>query len=159
MYALLDDIVGSARLRAAAAFIAAQPALLYGYGLWTGIKEITSAALIALFAAHLATLVQMPRNGSRRPRSGSSSRSVWQLQRRWRRFRGWVCVARASAGRGCGDRDPGRPAAFATRAAALVAGAAILSIPAIVLAATLYRKETAGSTLTSATGSETWFTR
>ena len=36
--------------RAAAVFAAAQPALLYGYYLWGGIKEVAAAALIALAA-------------------------------------------------------------------------------------------------------------
>jgi hypothetical protein len=37
--------------RSAAAFLAAQPALLYGYALWGGVKEIAAAALVALAAA------------------------------------------------------------------------------------------------------------
>jgi hypothetical protein len=38
-------------LRALVAFIAAQPALLYGYALWGGVKEMAAAALVALAAA------------------------------------------------------------------------------------------------------------
>ena len=38
-----------------AAVVAAQPALLFGYVLWGGIKEIVGAALLAL----LATLVAL----------------------------------------------------------------------------------------------------
>src|SRR5438552_5512867 len=38
-------------LRALVAFVAAQSALLYGYSLWSGIKEITAAALLALVVA------------------------------------------------------------------------------------------------------------
>jgi len=38
-------------LRAFAAFIVAQPALLYGYALWGGVKEMAAAALVALAAA------------------------------------------------------------------------------------------------------------
>jgi hypothetical protein len=44
-------LVRSAWLRAAAAFVSAQSALLVGYVLWGGIKEIEAAALIALAAA------------------------------------------------------------------------------------------------------------
>jgi hypothetical protein len=44
-------IVRRARLRATAAFIAAQPALLYGYAMWGGVKELAAAALVALCAA------------------------------------------------------------------------------------------------------------
>lgn len=44
-------VIDRPRLRAAAAFIAAQPALLYGYAMWGGVKEMVAAALIALAAA------------------------------------------------------------------------------------------------------------
>lgn len=50
-YALLAPAVASPRVRALAAFIAAQPALLYGYSLWGGIKELTLAFLVVLTAA------------------------------------------------------------------------------------------------------------
>ena len=39
VYALVGALVPSPRLRALVAFLAAQPALLYGYSLWGGIKE------------------------------------------------------------------------------------------------------------------------
>jgi hypothetical protein len=51
LYALIEPIVESVRIRAFVAFVAAQPALLYGYGLWGGIKEMTAAFLVALIAA------------------------------------------------------------------------------------------------------------
>jgi hypothetical protein len=44
-------IVRRARLRALATFVAAQPALLYGYAMWGGVKEVAAAALVALAAA------------------------------------------------------------------------------------------------------------
>jgi hypothetical protein len=50
-YALLAPVVASRRLRALAVFIAAQPALLYGYSLWGGIKELTLAFLLVLMVA------------------------------------------------------------------------------------------------------------
>lgn len=37
--------------RALAAFLVAQPALLYGYALWGGVKEVAAAALLALVVA------------------------------------------------------------------------------------------------------------
>ena len=52
-------IVKRAPLRAGAAFIAAQPALLYGYAMWGGVKELAAAALVALCAA-LAPLAIRP---------------------------------------------------------------------------------------------------
>jgi hypothetical protein len=49
--ALLRPLVDSARLRGGVAFVAAQPALLYGYSLWGGIKELTTAFELVLLAA------------------------------------------------------------------------------------------------------------
>ena len=51
LYALLGRVIPSRPLRAAAAFLAAQPALLYGYALWGGIKELAGALLLALIGA------------------------------------------------------------------------------------------------------------
>ena len=51
LWTLARPLVESPRLRAAAVFIAAQPALLFGYFLWGGIKEVIAAALIAAGAA------------------------------------------------------------------------------------------------------------
>ena len=51
LYALARPVVGSAPLAALAAVAAAQPALLFGYSLWGGIKELTAAALIPAAAA------------------------------------------------------------------------------------------------------------
>jgi hypothetical protein len=51
LYQLAQPLLGSRPLRAVVAFGAAQPALLFGYGLWGGIKEIAVALAIALLAA------------------------------------------------------------------------------------------------------------
>jgi hypothetical protein len=57
VYALVRPVIGSRRICALIAFLAAQPALLYGYSLWGGIKEMTAAFLlatgVALAARHL----------------------------------------------------------------------------------------------------------
>jgi hypothetical protein len=53
LYAVLDGLIPSRPLRAAAAFVAAQPAILFGYALWGGIKELAGAWLLALIAALL----------------------------------------------------------------------------------------------------------
>ena len=55
---LIRPLVASPRLRALVAFLAAQPALLYGYGLWGGIKELTAAFLLVLLAALVAPLLR-----------------------------------------------------------------------------------------------------
>ena len=57
MYALVEGVIASPRLRALVAFLAAQPALLYGYSLWGGIKELTSAFPLVLGAALVAQLI------------------------------------------------------------------------------------------------------
>ena len=51
VHGLLRPLVESTRLRALMAFVAAQPALLYGYSLWGGVKELTAAFLLVLVAA------------------------------------------------------------------------------------------------------------
>jgi hypothetical protein len=55
LYALLTRVVASRPLRAAIAFVASQPALLYALAFWAGIKELSAAWVIALLAA-LVTL-------------------------------------------------------------------------------------------------------
>ena len=66
LYALMEPMVPSARIRALLAFLAAQPALLYGYSLWGGIKELTAAFLLALGVALAAA---DPRATSGAPRA------------------------------------------------------------------------------------------
>ncbi len=56
VYALAEPLVESPRLRALVAFLGSQPALLYGYSLWGGIKEMTSAFLLVLGVALLVRL-------------------------------------------------------------------------------------------------------
>ena len=56
LYALAEPLVRSRPLRAAAAFLGAQAALLFGYAYWSGIKEVTAALLVALLAALVAAL-------------------------------------------------------------------------------------------------------
>ena len=57
LWALAAPLVESRPLRAAVVFIASQSALLFGYYLWGGIKEIAAAALIAAFAAGCGRLI------------------------------------------------------------------------------------------------------
>jgi hypothetical protein len=62
LYALMEPMVSSVRIRALLAFAAAQSALLYGYSLWGGIKEMTASFLLALGVALAATV--LPRRPS-----------------------------------------------------------------------------------------------
>jgi hypothetical protein len=50
-YEVAAPVIRDHRLRAAAVFIAAQPALLVGYAFWGGIKEVSTALLVAILAA------------------------------------------------------------------------------------------------------------
>lgn len=57
LWHLLGEAIPGYRLRAFAVFVAAQPALLFGYALWGGIKELGAAALVALGAALAPRLI------------------------------------------------------------------------------------------------------
>src|SRR4029077_14617529 len=51
-------VLESRVIRALVAFVAAQSALLFGYYLWGGIKEIAGAALLASIAALVAWAIR-----------------------------------------------------------------------------------------------------
>jgi hypothetical protein len=56
LWALVRPLVASPRMRAIVVFLAAQPALLFGYYLWGGIKELAAAVLVVATAACVAEL-------------------------------------------------------------------------------------------------------
>src|SRR4029079_4949600 len=58
IYSLSGRLVSSRPLRAAVAFLGAQPALLFAYYLWSGIKELSAAFLIALISAAVVTTIE-----------------------------------------------------------------------------------------------------
>ena len=58
LYSLASSLVRSPTLRFLAAFVAGQPALLYGYALWGGVKEIAAAALLATLTGLLTPLLR-----------------------------------------------------------------------------------------------------
>jgi len=51
LWQIVGGLLARPGLRALAAFVAAQPALLFGYALWGGIKELGAAVFVALGAA------------------------------------------------------------------------------------------------------------
>jgi hypothetical protein len=51
VWPLVTPLVRSPRLRALVVFIAAQSALIYGYSLWGGIKEVAATAMLPLIVA------------------------------------------------------------------------------------------------------------
>jgi hypothetical protein len=57
LYAVCARLIASRALRAFVAFLGAQPALLVSYALWSGIKELATAAMIALLCASLVATI------------------------------------------------------------------------------------------------------
>jgi len=58
LYGLAAPLVPSRPFRAVLALVAAQPAILFGYALWGGIKELAAALLVALLAASVPPLLE-----------------------------------------------------------------------------------------------------
>lgn len=150
LYTLVRRLVRSPWLCALAAFIGAQPALLYGYAMWSGIKEVTASVLIALFAALLpSAFLSKSTLEDRSPRklvplaiavaAAVAALSVGGIA--------WLVAALGLAAAGA-IRINAR--AFAAKAVALSAFVAVLSVPAIVVAAAFIRHETSTSSLTGA---------
>jgi hypothetical protein len=63
LYQLAALVLSSRPLRATAAVLASQAALLYGYALWGGVKELAAAPLVALVAALTGALFPSNRRG------------------------------------------------------------------------------------------------
>jgi hypothetical protein len=150
LYAIVRRLVGSAWLCALSAFVAAQPALLYGYGMWSGIKELTAAALVALCAALLPSVFfsrsTLERRSARRllPLAATIAALLDAVSLGGVAWLLGAIVVLAIAAFRLSVR------AFAIRAVALTAATAVLSIPAIAIATTFIRHETSTSSLTGA---------
>ncbi|MDP9223629.1 MAG: hypothetical protein M3P18_07185 [Actinomycetota bacterium] len=146
LYSLPARLIVSSRLRAFVAFIAAQAALIYGYGMWGGIKEMTSVALITLFAALLPDAIS-----AKGPSKWHAVRAVLPLA---------VTVAAELVALSVGGIAWLLPAfvlaataavrlnfrLFAIKALALMVFVAILSVPALLVAERFVRT---GAGLTS----------
>jgi hypothetical protein len=134
VYALCADLVASPRLRALVAFLGAQPALLFQYALWSGIKELAAATMLALICATFGSTI----------RSWSSLRGALPAS-----VATAALLAVLSVAGGFWLVIPAVLAAvfllrrsrltFAGSAARLVALTAVLSIPSLVLAYTFVR--------------------
>jgi hypothetical protein len=148
LYELSARLVRSPRVRALVTFIAAQPALLYAYSQWSGVKEVAAASMIALFANFLALSVS--RTDSDRPLRRvlplgtamaallvvlSVGGGVWLITGL---LVGAVILALVD------------PRLLARRAAALVAVVLVLSLPALAIAGTFFGTARESSVLTSA---------
>jgi hypothetical protein len=60
LYVLGESLIQSRAVRAIAAFVAAQPALLFGFALWGGAKEVAAAWTLALLAALAPKAIEGP---------------------------------------------------------------------------------------------------
>lgn len=60
LYELSRPLLATGPRRAVAVFIASQSALLFGYTMWGGVKELTTAWLVALLAVLVVPLVRAP---------------------------------------------------------------------------------------------------
>jgi hypothetical protein len=146
LYGLTARVIESPPLRALAAFVAAQPALLYGYSLWGGVKEVAAAGILVLVAA--LTPIAF--------REGVQARSILPLATAAAALIGvlsfvgavWIVpilVAALVAGFAL------RGYAFIRVVAAFVACMAVLSVPTLLLASRFFD----ASGLRSASGSLT----
>ncbi len=109
LYGLIAPIVASPRVRALVAFLAAQPALLYGYSLWGGIKELTAAFLVGLMAVLATTLLrERPAARARSVAVGSRRRCPDPDARGRRRRLGCARIRRLSRRLGSGWRRGSR---------------------------------------------------
>jgi hypothetical protein len=130
LYGLVQGLMPSPRMRAFAAFVAAQPALLYAYALWGGIKEIPATAVVVLVAALTpSALLTDVRMRSLLPLATATAALVLILN-----FGSAVWLAPLLLpALAIGLRLRGRT--FARLAAAFAAIAVALSLPSLVVAA------------------------
>jgi hypothetical protein len=145
LYEIAGQVVRSRALSALAAFIASQAALLFGYALWGGVKELAAAWAIGLAAAMVGLVAKNDTTArSVIPLAFASAAALAVLS-----FGGAVWLAPLLlAGVLMVVRSAGLPHAGA-RAAAFLAFAAVLSLPSILQAKTFLKP--AEGTLTSGT--------
>ena len=124
--------VGSPRGRALVALIAAQPALLFGYSLWGGVKEVAVAALLPLVAA--LGVASIP---AARARSSEAGRRAVTRERRRRRPEGGGRREPCRRGRVTGDSLASATRALIPLAVAAAAVIAVVSVGGVVWLAPL----------------------
>jgi hypothetical protein len=145
-YELAARLVASRALRALSAFVASQPALLYAYALWSGIKELAAAAIIVLLAALIAPALEgRARLRGLLPPAAASAALLSVLT-----VGGvvWLAALLVPA-LAVGIRLRGR--ALATTAAAFAAFALALSMPSLMTASVFIRGASKTNVFTSST--------
>jgi hypothetical protein len=73
LYQLVSEVVRARPLRAVVAIVGAQAALVYGYGLWGGVKELFTAATVTTLAALVPLTVRGSRLSSVLPIAASTA--------------------------------------------------------------------------------------
>ena len=133
-YGLATHLVPSRGLRAVVALVGAQSALLYGYALWGGVKEVLAAAFLALSAATLTYAVRG------RPRATLVPATVFAAVIGVLSLGGWVWLLLPAAAlvAAPGTRRWARTAAFC-------GFTALLTLPAIAEAGAFLRGDNVSS--------------
>jgi hypothetical protein len=141
LYALVARVIESRWLRAVIVFVAAQAALLYGYALWGGVKEIATSAMVVLVAA-LAPTAVLERVSARSllPLAAATSALFGILNLGGAVWLGPLLVPILVLGMRL------RRQAFARVAAAFVALVVVLSVPSLLTAGTFVRDLSLNST-------------
>ena len=133
LWSLATPQIASVRMRALIAFVAAQPALLYGYYMWGGVKEVAAAALIAGTAALAIGILSRPtEQRAVIPAVVAAAALVGVLS-----AGGLIWLAPILVGIAIPLVRAMGASVAALRAAAALAGVAILSIPLVVSGALL----------------------
>lgn len=129
LYQLVGGLVSSPHLRALVAFVGAQAALIYGYALWGGIKELSTTVVIVFIAALVPAVVRRERARAVLPISAGSAAAVGILS-----IGGAAWLAPLLVGALLlAIRSTGLRTAARTSAAFLV-GAGVLALPSFVAA-------------------------
>jgi len=144
-FELAKPVVEDARLRAAAVFIGAQPALLVGYAFWGGIKEMATALLVAVLAASAVWLARTD-NASLRATlpvpvvAGAALVGVMGLGGApWLAAIGLgVLVLMAIGVRAAGPDRLALLKTYGIRAATAAAGIAVIGLPTVFIAGTVF---------------------
>jgi hypothetical protein len=140
LYVLGESLIESRTARAVAAFVAAQPALLFGFALWGGAKEVAAAWTLALLAALAPKAIEGPlRNVVPAAIVAAATLAILSVGGGI-----WMLPPLALAGAAALARSGLEPTA--KRAGALAAVALPLSLPALL--ATGFLSAPAASTIT-----------
>ena len=146
LYVLVGSVVRSGPLRAFAATVAASAALLYGYALWGGVKELAQAVLLVAAAALVPVFLRRPGIRAALPLAvvGAATLGVQSAAGAL-----WLLVPALVVGVVLLRRPDRRASAIA--GGALVAATVVLSIPTLA-AATMWLGHTGAFTGTTELG-------